>query len=218
MEINYSKITNVNKGKGLKTKDFKALLNKSYDSKISNHDDFIVDKDLSGKRVQVYHNPKNNQVVISHRGSQGIHDWINNIRVGLFNDKSSNRFKHSKNIQQQAYNKYGLDNKYVTIGHSLGSNIAKTVSKPNDEVIGYNGYTTLYDKPKNNQYDIRTNNDVASFLLKNNPNLKSFKSDTNDLIDTHGINKLDKFNDEMVGKINNGKGLKNKKLISTKNI
>jgi hypothetical protein len=210
MEINYSKITS---GKGLKTKDFKALLTKSYDSKISNHDDFIVDKSLSGKRVQVYHNPKNNQVVISHRGSQGIHDWINNIRVGLFNDKSSNRFKHADKIQKEAYNKYGLDKNYTTIGHSLGSNIAKTVSKNTDEVIGYNGYTTLYDKTKNNQYDIRTNNDIASFLLKQNPNLKSFKSDTNDLINTHGINKLDKFNDEMVGK-----GLKSKKLISTKNI
>ena len=38
------------------------------------------------------------------------------------------------------------------------------------------------------------------------------------MINTHSVNKLDKFNDEMVGKINNGKGLKNKKLISTKNI
>jgi hypothetical protein len=33
------------------------------------------------------------------------------------------------------------------------------------------------------------------------------------MINTHSVNKLDKFNDEMVGK-----GLKNKKLISTKNI
>jgi hypothetical protein len=170
MEINYSKITNVNKGKGLKTKDFKALLNKSYDSKISNHDDFIVDKELSGKRVQVYHNPKNNQVVISHRGTNDINDWINNIRVGLFNDKSSNRYKHAEKIQKEAYNKYGLDKNYTTIGHSLGANIAKTVSKPNDEVIAYNGYTTPYDvnKNKTNQYDIRTNTDIVSYLLKPN--------------------------------------------------
>jgi hypothetical protein len=213
MNYHYEYICHSN-GKGLNVGDLKTILHKSYDKKQSNHNDFIIDRNLSGRRAQVYHNPKTNQVVISHRGTDSLQDWLTNLRVGLLNDKSSERFKHAKRIQDEAHKKYG-DKEYVTVGHSLGKNIAETVANKNDEVIGYNGYTTPYDllkKENKKHHNVRTSKDVASALLTvNNNNLTTIKSRTNDILTNHNIDQLDYLDqNKLIGGKINKKPLKQK--------
>eukprot|EP01038_Epipyxis_sp_PR26KG_P018513 gene18513-26143_t len=145
-------------GGKMKVKDIKNLLKKSYDKNLDNYEDYNVDKSLSGRRAQVYHNPNKNHTVIVHKGTDSLNDWITDLRMGLGN-KSTKRFQHAKKIQQQAEEKY-KESKISTLGHSLASKLAEESStNPNNEIITLNNPTLLSDvikKPKKNQYDIRT--------------------------------------------------------------
>ncbi len=82
----------------------KKLLQSTYaiKNKQENIDDYILDHELSGQRVEVRYNNSNNHAIVAHRGTQGIYDWLTNLRYGLLNDKSGKRFKHSKKIQKLA--------------------------------------------------------------------------------------------------------------------
>jgi len=53
-------------GEGLKAKDLKAFLNKSYDKNLNDHGHYKIDKKLSGQRVQVYHTHKKSFFQFSH--------------------------------------------------------------------------------------------------------------------------------------------------------
>jgi hypothetical protein len=164
-------------GGEINANNLQQLLKKSYAKKLDNYGDFIVDKQLSGQRVQVYHNPKTNQTVVSHRGTQGTKDVFTDIGLAM-GFKNNKRFKHAEKIQKQAENKYGKNN-VSTIGHSLGAAIAEKVGGKSKEIITYNKGATLFDKPiQNNQTDIRTDRDVISFLKpfnkgKNDTTIKS---------------------------------------------
>ena len=154
-------------GKGLPADILKNLLAKSYDKNLSDYKDFVVDKELSGQRVQVYKNHKTGQVVVAHRGTQGIHDWITDLRYGL-GDTSGARFKHSKKIQAAAENKYGAHN-VTTIGHSLGSQLAEKAGGNSKEIITLNKPVSPYDllfgkKVADNQTDVKTAYDPVSVL------------------------------------------------------
>lgn len=96
-------------GGKLSSKYIQDFLSKSYDqAKDAPNEigDFVKDRKLSGQRGQVYHNPKTGQTVVVHRGSSGIHDWGNNLKMALgFNMKNTNRFKHAKKIQDEAQKK-----------------------------------------------------------------------------------------------------------------
>ena len=160
-------------GAGLHADDLKHLLDKSYESKPSDYGDFIVDKQLSGKRFQVYHNPKTGQVVYSHRGTASLQDWYHDFTHSLLNDTSNARFRYAAEAQKRAYEKYsqmpGVQ-QHITIGHSLGSKLSQHAATPDSEILTHNGLVTPYDlfkKSNPNQVDIRTKSDVVSVLNKN---------------------------------------------------
>ena len=190
MSVRY---TFVSTGAGLEAPDFKRLLEKSYEPTIDDHNDFQVDRSLSGKRVQVYHNPTTNQTVVTHRGSQGIHDWITNYRYGVKDDTSSNRFKHSAKISKEALNKYG-QSEIIHIGHSLAKKLAEASAEPDQEVLGYNGASTVYDrfkKPRPNTTNVRNKDDIVSMLERNNViNIKDDKQSKFNVLKNHGFNSL----------------------------
>ena len=155
------------KGGKLSSQDLQHFLKKSYDTKHSDYKDFVLDKGLSGQRVQVYQNPKTNQAVVVHRGTKGLKDWMTDARYAM-GDTSSSRFKHSAKIQKQAEDKYGANN-VSSIGHSIGSQLAeKSSSKKVKEIITLNKPVNTKDLiwhtvPKN-QTDIRTTLDPVSIL------------------------------------------------------
>jgi hypothetical protein len=163
LDIAYNKT----KGGSLNAEDLEGFLKKSYNSKNpSDYKDFQVDKELSGQRVQVYHNPTTQQTVVAHRGTASVPNWIENVAyaVGV---KDGKAFQHSKKVQDQAYAKYGKEN-ITTIGHSKGSLHAEKYGQEGKEVITLNKPVNIQDAlftrvPKS-QTDIRTQYDPVSFL------------------------------------------------------
>jgi hypothetical protein len=188
--------------------NLKGLLNKSYEKKPKDYMDFEVDKELSGERVQVYKNPKTGQVVVSHRGTQGIHDIGNDLKYALgFDLKNTERFKHAQDIQRKAEAKYGAEN-ITTIGHSLGSKIARDVGQNTKEVIQLNPAYNIPDalkKTSDKTHTIRTQYDPVSFLqplLKSgDKNVTTIESKTSNPLAEHTVDVLERANPDVeIGK------------------
>lgn len=126
---------------------------------------FVPDNSLSGERVQVYVNKNNGRVVVVHRGSADINDWITNWQMANGYTGGA-RFKYSEKIQKLAESKYGKE-RITTIGHSLGAKLAETVGTNSREVIAYNGPTTQYDlftRQGKNVTKVRSSGDPVSAL------------------------------------------------------
>ena len=178
------------------------LLKKSYEKKRSNHGDYLVDKDLSSDKVQVYHNPKNKHTVVAHRGTADIHDWITDLRYAL-GDTSDKRFQHSKDVQNKAYSKYGKEN-MTTIGHSLGSTLAEKAGGDSNEVVTLNKpvspFDALFHNVKDNQRDIKTQYDPVSFLRGFQRGNKSevIKSETKNPLTEHSTDVLNRIQGQSV--------------------
>jgi hypothetical protein len=190
-------------GGKMAVKDIKHFLSKSYDKNLDNHGEYQIDKLLSGTRAQVYHNPNRNHTVVVHKGTDYIHDWITDLRLGL-GERSGKRFKHAKDVQQKAEQKY-VNSNVSTLGHSLGSKLAEEASQnPKNEIITLNNPTVISDlikKPKSNVYNIRTSMDPVSILRnvvpsksKNDLTIKS--TSFNPLIE-HKTDTLNRINQEM---------------------
>ena len=153
------------KGGSLSSQDLKWFLKASYNRSHSDYKDFRVDKQLTGQRVQVYHNPQTKQTVVVHRGTKGFHDAVTDLRY-TFGDKSSKRFQHSTSIQRQAEQKYGAKN-VTAVGHSLGSVLGETVGNKSKEILTLNKPVCLADLHScipSHQTDIRASRDPVSLL------------------------------------------------------
>ena len=198
-------------GGKLSSKYIKDFLSNSYEqskdapNKIG---DFVKDKGLSGQRAQVYHNTKTGQAVVVHRGSSGIHDWGNNLKMVLgFDMKNTKRFQHAKKIQQQAETKYGAKN-ISTLGHSLGGKIASDVGADSGEIITLNKPVAgrdLFAKDKGkkqNETNVRTEGDVVSALDTGSD--FTIPSKSLNPIAEHTTDVLDRTGDKEFGKSNVG--------------
>ena len=194
MNISY----NINGGK-IKLAPLKDILHNSYKKKKDMTDDihgYVLDKQLSGTRVQVYHNKDKNHTVISHRGTNSLSDIMTDARL-LIGDRSGNRYKHANDISDKAHQKY-KGSKFSQIGHSLGADIASNTANKDDEVIRYNGPTTTHDllKPQSsNEYNIHTSLDPISILqplkpFKRTDNNITIPSDNYNPLDQHKVDKL----------------------------
>ena len=150
----------------LHSNTFKNLLKGSYNGN-ENVDDFELDKSLSSGTSKVYHNPKTNQTVVSHRGTKGASDWLNNAVYGLFGKtgyKMTPRFKEAERVQKQAQEKYGAKN-ISTIGHSQGGLQAELLGADTHEVLTLNKATRPFDSQAGaNQFDVRAKTDIVSSL------------------------------------------------------
>lgn len=189
-------------------KDVKNLLNASYKKKQNDVGDYIIDKDLSNRKVQVYKKKDDNQAVVVHRGTNNLSDWMTNLKMTL-GYKNDDRFKNSKKIQKLAEEKYGAEN-ISTLGHSLGSRLAEEVGNKSKEVITLNKPTLPFDlltrkKIKDNQVDIRTKKDPVSILQQFQKGSSDIiiPSTSNNLLKEHSTNVLDRLDENMI--VGNGR-------------
>lgn len=167
------------KGGKLKASLLRELFLASKEKKLRDVQDYKIDKELSTKWVQVYHNPKDNWTIVVHRGSDDLYDaWVD-VQLAV-NYKNNPRFKESERIEKEAEKKY--DPKRMSIvGSSLGAVLAEDHAGENVHEIITSGKPVspadlLTNKnPKENQYDVRTPTDIISFL-------KPFQPHENDLI------------------------------------
>ena len=192
-------------GKGLNTKDVKGFIDASYTPTTENRvGDFELDKQLSTRKAQVYHNPKTDEVVVNNRGTAPtLQDWTNNAAYvfGLY-DKTG-RMKQAEKVQRKAIDKYGKVD--VNVGHSQGGIITRKLNEKGltKEVINLNP-ASMFEKQKKNEYVIRSSRDVVSGLQSINPfskkkNTKVVKGIYNPIRE-HGTELLSRMGNVFVGK------------------
>lgn len=156
-------------GGRVNAKTLQSMISNGYEKKPQSKDKidgYVLDKELSGTRAQVYHNPETDHLVINHRGTKGMQDVFTDIGL-MFNHKSNKRFQHGKAVTDAALKKYDTEN--VTLsGHSLAGVIAKEANKKHGkETITVNGAVTPYDmlsKQDNNTLVVRSKLDPISYL------------------------------------------------------
>lgn len=128
---------------------------------------FKIDPEISTKTSKIYVNPNTGEKVVVHRGTQGASDWLNNLVYaygGTSAYKLTPRYSEAQKVQKKAEQKYGAEN-ISTIGHSQGGLQAELLGGKSKEIITYNKATRPFSNaPKENQYDISTQSDIASKL------------------------------------------------------
>ena len=158
--------TGIVEGRAISIGDLKTALDKSYSkTKIkSGFGDFEVDSNLTTKETQVYNNPKTGQVLVVHRGTQGLRDVFTDIAYTATGYKGK-RFKDANKIQKLAEKKYGAEN-VSTLGSSLGSLVSSDVGSNSKEIINYNKPIIQWSKKRDNEYNVSTQNDPFSWFHK----------------------------------------------------
>ena len=186
----------------MNSSDFKKLLQASYSGKIEDVGNWVIDHTLSGQRAQVYQNSKTNKIVIVHRGTASIQDWVTDARMAL-GDTSGERFLHAERIQRAAEKKYGHVD--FTLGHSLGASIAEKVGKKSNRILTYNKPVLpseiIKTIPKN-QHDIRTFGDAISTLTgwqKSGNPVTTIASDSYNPLVNHSTDMLSGETNDIVG-------------------
>lgn len=192
-------------GKGLQTEDVKGFVDASYTNRTENKvGDFELDKQLSTRKAQVYHNPKTDEVVVSNRGTTGTAaDWANNAAYTLGLYDKTGRMKQAEKVQRKALDKYGKVD--VNVGHSQGGIITRKLNEKGltNEVINVNP-AAMFEKQRKNESVIRSSRDVVSGLHTLNPFAKKKKTVTvkgvyNPLRE-HGTEFLGRMKQTFVGK------------------
>ena len=184
--------------------EFKSLIDASYDPKQTQVGDYILDKQLSTGTSKVYHNPATGQVVVAHKGTEGITDWGNNAVYALGGKsayKMTPRYKEAKKVQKKAEKKYGSQN-VSTIGHSQGGLQAELLGGKSKEIITLNKATRPFESNKNkNQFDVRSKGDVVSaanpFGKKTSKDIE-IKSGSYNPLTEHSSGVLDKLDDDLM--------------------
>ena len=196
-------------GGRLSTQNLKGLLDASYDPKQKKVGDFVLDKELSSGTSKVYRNVATGQVVVAHRGTEGITDWGNNAIYALGGKtayKMTSRYKEAEKVQRRAEKKYGASN-VSTIGHSQGGLQSELLGGRSKEIITLNKATLPFESNTNkNQFDVRSNRDVVSGL---NPFAKKSKKNVN--IKAQSYNPLTEHSGDILNRLNKnltiGKGI-----------
>jgi len=184
--------------------ELKTLIKNSYDTSLQDTNDYEIDKELSGQRAKVYKKKGTNEAVIVHRGTKGLIDVANDVKLALGMDISkSKRVQYAKNIQQKAEQKYGSQN-VSTVGHSLGSQIGSQVGQNSKEIINLNKAVVPQDLGKsisNKEINIRSQGDVISSLLpftKNKGKVITINNTTRNPLTEHSTNILDRLDEKTI--------------------
>jgi hypothetical protein len=204
--------------------EIKQFLEASYEDKPPKKiDDFILDEELSTETAKVYYNPQTGEAIVAHRGTKGVWDWGNNLAYALGAYEMTPRYKKGKSVQTKAEKKYNKKN-IDTLGHSQGAVLARKLGADTNSIINVNP-AYAFEKPKKNEYNIRSSSDVVSGLYapvaKTRqglfPNYSKKRDITiptqsaTDILGEHSYNILDRLEDSEIGV---GAGIK----ISSNNI
>lgn len=194
------------KGGKISVENIKKFIQQSYEPKLNDVDDYVIDNELSGQRAKVYKKKGTSEAVVVHRGTKGLADLGNDLKLALgFDISNTKRVKHAKEVQQKAEQKYGSQN-VSTVGHSLGSNISSNVGQNSKEIINLNKAVLPNDLGKTislKETNIRSSRDVISSLLpfqKNKGKTITIENKSNNPLTEHSTDILDRLpQNQMVG-------------------
>jgi hypothetical protein len=139
---------------------------------------YTLDSRLSGRRAKVYVHKQNPDVILAHRGTQGLADKITDLTAVLGGRRQqSRRFQHAQAVTNRVRAAYPQA-QITAVGHSLGGTLAQD-TKGSDKQITFNKATTLHDvlyrpRPKS-QTDYRKTGDVISALSHLQPGANKVK-------------------------------------------
>jgi len=193
-------------GGKLERDELKGLLDASYDGR-ERVGDWVIDKQLSTNTSKVY--SKGERAVVSHKGTEGISDWGNNLAFAVGGEylyKKTDRYKEAKKVQKAAEKKYGAKN-VSTIGHSQGGLQAELLGSKSKEIITLNKAShPLISRKSGNQTDIRSDRDIVSIATKT-PTTE-IKAESYNPLTEHSIDILDRVSKDT----QYGKGINNPNL------
>lgn len=180
---------------------------------------YSYDSALSDARVKVYPKNNSNEVVVVHRGSEGLTDWMDNasyLAYGKVNGTTSYNLHRKKH--KAAADKYGAEN-IIGVGHSRAGLYIQELDKefPMKELITYNkaaGPSDILKINPSKQTDVRVGNDVVSLLAPTQLGNKTVtipgtKNPFN-LTGAHKPQELSKLGDQYIGLGLSGGGAKPK--------
>ena len=123
---------------------------------------YTLDKELSGKRQQVYIDKDNKKMLMSVAGTRSGTDVLNDFRLIGGGIKNTARYQSADNTLKSAKEKYG-DYENLLIGHSLGGSIASRLGGDNDRRITYNA-GEVGGKQRKNTTAVRHSGDPISLI------------------------------------------------------
>ena len=177
---------------------------------------YDIDAPLSDSRVKVYAKKGSNDkdIVVTHRGSVGLDDWMDNASY-MFRGKvkGTKTYNLHRDRHKRAVDKYGASN-IIAIGHSRAGLYLQELQKefPIKENITYNKASGFHDigrQNDTNQTDVRVGNDVVSLLAplqrRNNAivNISGTKNPF-DFNAAHQTGEINKVGDQFIGKKEGG--------------
>jgi hypothetical protein len=198
-------------GGGMKADLLKEFIDLSYKGNTSiAPEGYDIDAPLSDSRVKVYQKKGSNQVIVTHRGSVGLQDWLDNAKFLVAGKvKSTKTYKLHRERHLKAVEKYGAEN-IIGIGHSRAGLYLQELQKevPIKEIITYNKAVGFYDALRENpeeQTDVKVKNDFVSLLsgLQKRPNKMVEIDATSNPLDfnkAHQPAELEKLGDTFIGK------------------
>ena len=148
--------------------------------------DLVLDSELTTREAAVYANPKTGEVVVSHRGTQGASDWLNNAALGVGLYKSTGRYSRGKETQQKVNAKYGKEN-VITTSHSQSGALAHELNKEGlvNKSIEVNPARLPNQKVMRNETIVKSSLDPVSFFVPKTKNVKIIEARTYNPLKEH---------------------------------
>ena len=201
-------------GLGLPANLLKEFIQLSYKGNTSiSPSNYEIDAPLSDSRVKVYKKIGSNEVIITHRGSVGAQDWIDNAKFFVAGKvKGTKSFNLHKERQLKAVEKYGKDNNIIGLGHSRAGLYLQELQKDPetklDEIVTYNKAVGFYDALRTNpdeQTDVKVKNDFVSLLSglqKRKNKMVEIEATKNplDFNKAHQAEEIEKLGETFIGK------------------
>ena len=198
-------------GLGLPANLLKEFIDLSYKGNTSiAPEGYEIDAPLSDSRVKVYKKIGSKEVIVTHRGSVGLQDWMDNAKFLVAGKvKSTKSYQLHRDRHLKAVEKYGAEN-IIGVGHSRAGLYLQELQKevPIKEIITYNKAVGFYDALRTNpeeQTDVKVKNDFVSLLsgLQKRKNKMVEIDATSNPLDfnkAHQAEEISKLGDTFIGK------------------
>jgi len=154
--------------------DLRTVLDKSYidpNGRDKMLGDYVYDHELSNKEDAVYHNPKDNKLLIAYRGTANLDDAKTDASLAFGELRNTKRYDRSENTYHKAKSKYNGSNTTL-VGHSLGGSLASAIGRDSDSIISFNKGNGLIPstatKTKSNEKSYRIKGDLVSIVPDRN--------------------------------------------------
>lgn len=131
---------------------------------------YNYDSILSNSNVKVFHNPKDNKLLVGVAGTHNFSDVLTDISLAFGNLKGTSRYKEAHDILKQAKTKYNPVETVVG-GHSLGGAVSQYIASKNDKVYTLDKGATIGQKTRSNEKAFRTEGDAVSLLASGAKNM-----------------------------------------------